>query len=124
MDIASRIRRQREFLEFLIEKLQNPDPYKGCCYFCDKLIDIKSFNLGGDDQDPLTIHHLDESGSSVHVNNHIDNRVIMHRDCHQQMHKMSTRMSVPAIVVREMMAEERRKVAAAKQAELQYGGPN
>lgn len=111
MEIVSRIRRQREFLEFFIEKLQNPDQYKGCCYFCAKPIDLKSFNLGGDDQDPLTIHHVDESGTSLHVNNHISNRVVMHRACHQEMHKLSDKLGVPTLVVREMIAKEREKKA-------------
>jgi hypothetical protein len=109
MDIASRIRRQREFLEFLIEKLQHPDPYQGRCYFCDKEIDKKSFNLGGDDQDNLTIHHVDESGTAIHVNNHIDNRVVIHKACHQEMHKLADKLTVPAMVVREMIAKERVK---------------
>lgn len=107
MDVASRIRRQREFLEFLIEKLQNPDEYQGRCYFCDKLIDIKSFNVPLSGQDPLTIHHVDETGTEVTPNEHINNRVIIHRDCHQQMHKLATKLGMPTALIREMVAKER-----------------
>lgn len=106
MDIASRIRRQREFLEFFIEKLQKPDPYQGCCYFCEKPVDQKSFNLSLDDVDPLTIHHVSE----VREDNRIENRVLCHKACHQEYHKLATKMGLPAMVVREMMVEERRKV--------------
>lgn len=103
MDIASRIRRHREFLEFLIEKLQKPDQHQGRCYFCNELIGPKSFNLSIDDVDPLTIHHVDENRE----NNVIDNRVLMHKACHQQMHKLSDKMKMPAVVVREMLAKKR-----------------
>lgn len=96
MQLESRIRRQREFLNFLLEK------FAPKCYWCDVAIDIKSFDLPpGHDPDPLTIHHVDETGNTESPNNHIDNRVIIHKACHQEMHKLSTKLGLPPMLIRE-----------------------
>jgi hypothetical protein len=92
MYASSRIRRQKEFLSFLLEKHQ---PH---CYWCGAVIKPDSFNCNEGEVDPLTIHHVDENRE----NNAIENRVLIHKACHQQMHKLSTEAGVPAMLVREM----------------------
>ena len=93
MLLESRIRRQREFLQFLLAK------YAPKCYWCDKPIDPNSFNLApGVEQDPLTIHHLDED----HDNNVLPNMELIHKACHQEMHKASTAVGLPPAILREM----------------------
>lgn len=91
MQLESRIRRQREFLTFLLEK------YAPKCYWCDKPIDSKSFNVLNGEVDPLTIHHVDED----HDNDVITNKVLIHKCCHQEMHKASTALQLPPVVIRE-----------------------
>jgi hypothetical protein len=99
MQLESRIRRQREFLTFMLEKFQPK------CYWCDKPIDPKAFNLAGHEIDPLTIHHVDEN----HDNDVIENRVLIHKDCHQEMHKMSTAVGLPPMLIREAKMQKATK---------------
>lgn len=92
MQLESRIRRQREFLSFLLEK------YKPKCYWCDQVVDLNVFNLApGVEQDPLTIHHVNED----HDDNVIENKELIHKACHQEMHKMSTAVGLPPMLCRE-----------------------
>lgn len=92
MQLESRIRRQREFLNFLLTK------FAPKCYWCDQVIDPKSFDLPpGHDPDPLTIHHIDED----HDHNVIENMELIHKACHQEMHKLSTKLGLPPMLIRE-----------------------
>lgn len=93
MQLESRIRRMREFLSFMIAKFDMK------CYWCNETIDPNSFNqnLGSDDNDPLTIHHIDED----HDNDVLPNKELIHKRCHQEMHKLSTKLGLPPAVVRE-----------------------
>jgi hypothetical protein len=90
MQLESRVRRQREFLTFLLEK------FAPKCYWCDKVIDKNSFNLSGGGYDGLLVHHIDEDRD----HNLIENRTLIHATCHQQLHKVSTEMNLSPAIVR------------------------
>lgn len=97
MTLESRIRRQREMLQFMLAK------YAPKCYWCNQFIDPKSFNLApGVEHDPLTIHHIDEN----HDNDVLPNMELIHKTCHQEMHKASTAVGLPAVVLREMKMKQ------------------
>jgi len=93
MNLESRIRRMREFLSFMISK------YQMKCYWCDEALDPNSFNMNltTDENDPLTIHHIDED----HDNNVLPNMELIHKRCHQEMHKLSTKLGLPPAVLKE-----------------------
>lgn len=92
MLLESRVRRQREFLQFMLAK------FKMKCYWCDQEIDPNSFNVAAYEVDPLTIHHVDEN----HDNNVLENMELIHKACHQEMHKASTSTGLPPMVLREV----------------------
>ena len=96
---SSRIRRQKEFLEFLLRKFQP------CCYFCGEEIDPGSFNVRSNERDPLTIHHVDEDRE----HNEIENLVLIHRWCHQQLHKLADGIGIPAEAARELVVKKRKE---------------
>ena len=122
MQVSSRIRRLKEFISHFQQKYQPPRPpavpqeggpilriskmqdilrwyitrYEPVCYWCNKLIPDSGFSTFKNERDPFTIHHVDEDRD----NNDISNLEIIHRDCHQQMHKLSTAIRLPALAVR------------------------
>jgi hypothetical protein len=62
MQLESRIRRQREFLSYLLEK------FKPKCYWCDEVINLNIFTLApGVEQDPLTIHDREQGADPQDV---------------------------------------------------------
>lgn len=71
--MSTRLRRRNEFLAFLLEK------YDVRCLWCSEPIEPRTFFEWRDD---LTIHHC----NSLHDDNRIENKEIMHRGCHKEYH--------------------------------------
>lgn len=61
------------------------------CYWCE--LTIQSNDVDYED-DSLTIHHIDEDRS----NNDITNLTVIHRACHQTMHKLAASAGLPALI--------------------------
>ena len=74
----SKIDRYKRLLRYFFEK------YKPRCYFCNELLDWKTFyHKFGFKKDNITEHHIDLN----HSNGLIDNRELSHRVCHKGFHR-------------------------------------
>lgn len=135
MQLESRARRQQEFLVWFAARYKPASTppikedqtlvmrvwqqqtllswyiiaYKPCCYWCEKVVADNSFYLAGDEKDSLLLHHVDED----RTHNENKNLELCHKDCHQQMHKLSTKLVLPAEFVREIMVAKRKETAHA-----------
>jgi hypothetical protein len=76
----ARHRRRQQMLAYLIEK------YEPECFVCSRRITTDEFESKS--RDGLTIHHRNH----VHEDDRIENRTLMHRDCHQVHHKTCRRL--------------------------------
>lgn len=97
--LAVRIRLQQLVLKGLLKR------YEPSCYWCEKKVAANSFDLVGDEKDSLLLHHVDEDRS----HNENKNLELCHKDCHQTMHKLSTKLVLPAEVVREIIVAKRKE---------------
>ncbi len=127
MLLSSRIRRLREFTDHFAAKHPDASPppvrvgdrivrvcdmqdqlrwfvqsYQPHCYWCFGRIDWRGFLAFGEERDPFVIHHIDEDRE----HNTIDNLTIIHRDCHQVMHKLAEQIGMPAQKLRDKRKEE------------------
>lgn len=72
--MSNRVRRRNEFLAYFISK------YEPNCAWCNKPFNPEEFYEW---KDTLTIHHL----NGKHEDNRDENKCIVHRSCHQKIHK-------------------------------------